>query len=70
MEKPRFAKIVDNETLVRDTKTNAVLNTDMTALEKYRARREKDRKMAEDVEMLKDKMTNIESLLQQLVNRD
>jgi hypothetical protein len=70
MEKPKFAKIVDNENLVRDTSTNAVLNTDLTALQQYRAKREKDRRMAEDVDMLKQKMSNIENLLQQLVNRD
>ncbi len=70
MSKPRIVKIENEDSLVRDTKTNAVLNTDMTALEQYRARREKDRQMREDVELLKDKMSNIESLLQQLVNRD
>jgi len=70
MEKPKFAKIVDHETLVRDTDTNAVLNTDMTSLEKYRAKRDKDRQMQNDVENLKQDMSEIKQLLQQLVNRD
>jgi hypothetical protein len=68
--KPRFAKIVDNENLVRDTKTNAVLNTDMTALEKYRARREIERQKAEEFETLKKDVSEIKQLLEQLVNRD
>lgn len=63
-------KIKDNEDLIRDTRSNAVLNTDMTSLEKYRARREKDRQMQNDVDELKSKMSNIEALLQQLVNRE
>jgi len=63
-------KIKDNETLVRDTKSNAVLNTDMSSLEKYRARRDKERQMSSDVEELKERMSNIESLLHQLVNRE
>ena len=63
-------KIKDNETLVRDTKSNAVLNTDMSSLEKYRARRDKERQMSSDVEELKQRMSNIENLLHQLVNRE
>ena len=63
-------KIKDNEDLVRDTKSNAVLNTDMSSLEKYRARRDKERQMSSDVDELKQRMTNIEQLLQQLVNRE
>jgi hypothetical protein len=68
--KPRFAKIVDNDNLVRDTKTNAVLNTDMTALEKYKARREIERQRAEEFEALKHDVSEIKQLLKQLVNRD
>ncbi len=63
-------KIKDNEDLIRDTKSNAVLNTDMSSLEKYRARRDKERQMSSDVDELKQRMTNIEQLLQQLVNRE
>lgn len=66
----KVVKIKDNDDLVRDTKSNAVLNTDMSSLEKYRARREKERQMNSDVEELKEKMTNIENLLNQLVNRE
>jgi len=68
--KERFAKILDNETLIRDTKTNAVLNTDMTALQQYRAKRERDRLMIQDIDNLKSDMSEIKQLLQQLVNRD
>jgi len=66
----KAVKIKDNEDLIRDTKSNAVLNTDMSSLEKYRARRNKERQMSSDVDELKQRMTNIEQLLQQLVNRE
>lgn len=66
----KFAKIVDNENLVRDMETNAVLNTDMNALEKYKARREVQRQKAEEFETLKQDVSDIKQLLQQLVNRD
>ena len=66
----KTVKIKDNEDLVRDTTSNAVLNTDMTSLEKYRARRNKELQMAADVDELKEKMSTIESLLNQLVNRE
>jgi len=70
MDTPRFLPIEDNEKLIRDTVSGAVLNTDMTALQKYRAKRERDMQLQQDVETLKNQMSNIESLLQQLVNRD
>jgi hypothetical protein len=70
MEKPRFAKIENEDTLIRDTKTNAVLNTDMTALQQYRAKRDRDRQMLDDVENLKQDMSEIKELLKQLVSRD
>lgn len=70
METPRIVKIENEDTLVRDTVSNAVLNTDMSALQKYRAKREKDRAMRQDIDDLKDKMSNIEQLLQQLVSRE
>ena len=63
-------KIENEETLIRDTKTNAVLNTDMTALQQYRAKRDRDRQMLDDVENLKQDMSEIKELLKQLVSRD
>lgn len=67
---PRIVKIEDEETLVRDTHTNAVLNTDMSSLAKYKLKREKDRQMKSDIDNLKSDMTEIKQMLQQLVSRD
>jgi tetrahydromethanopterin S-methyltransferase subunit B len=65
-----LVKIKDEAALVRDASTNAVLNTDMSALEQYRARRAKATQLQNDVEDLKSEMSEIKELLRQLVNRD
>ena len=57
-------KIKDNEELVRDVNTQAVLNSNMSSLEKYKARRDKDREMNDDVQTLKNDMKEIKELLQ------
>ncbi len=62
-------KIVDNENLVRDVQSQAVLNTDMTALEKYRAKRNRDIEIShslDEVKSLKDEVAEIKGMLTQL----
>jgi hypothetical protein len=60
-------KIKDEEELIRDVKTQAVLNSNMSSLEKYKARRNKEREMNDDVQSLKKDMQEIKELLQQLI---
>jgi len=60
-------KIKDEEELVRDTDTQAVLNSNLSSLEKYKARRDKEREMNNDVQTLKQDMKEIKELLQQLI---
>ena len=58
---------------MRDTKSNAVLNTDLDALAKYKAKRAREKKInnvTEEVESLRQEMTEIKSLLMQLVQRE
>lgn len=62
-------KIVDNENLVRDVDSQAVLNTDMTALEKYRAKRNRDNQIShslDEVKSLKDEVAELKEMLTQL----
>jgi phosphoenolpyruvate-protein kinase (PTS system EI component) len=70
MENHKFAKIKDNEKLVRDATSNAVLNTDMSSLEQYRARRDSAAEQQKEFETLKKEVSEIKQLLFQLVNRD
>ncbi len=59
-------KIVDNEDLVRDVKSQAVLNTDMTALEKYRAKRKRDNEISHSLEEMKSLKTEVAELKEML----
>lgn len=68
--KPKIVKILDEENLVRDTRTNAVLNNDTSSLEKYKAKRNREIQLRDDVDHLKQQMTEIEKLLRQLVERE
>jgi len=70
MENHKFAKIKDNEKLVRDATSNAILNTDMSSLEQYRARRDSAAEQQKEFETLKKEVSEIKQLLFQLVNRD
>lgn len=60
-------KILDNENLIRDVSTNAVLNNDNDSLMKYKARREKEKELQEQVKSLKEEFSEIKNLLYQLV---
>lgn len=66
-EKPRIVPIENQEDLVRDNESGAVLNTNLNSLQRYRAKRDKDRKMREEFNRMKDDMSEIKSLLAQLV---
>lgn len=66
-EKPRIVPIENQEDLVRDNESGAVLNTNLNSLQRYRAKRDKDRKMQEEFNRMKDDMSEIKSLLAQLV---
>jgi len=61
-EKP----IENDESLIRDMKNNAILNTNMTALQAYRKRRNRD----VELDQLKSDVNEIKSLLTQLLNKE
>ena len=69
-QKPEFAPIENQEALVRNTKNGAVLNKDLSSLQKYKAKREKDRQMRQEFDQMKHDMSEIKTLLHKLVNRD
>ena len=64
-----------NDDLVRDTNTNQIINTNTNAYEQYMNRRrqrklekEKSLSVEEDLASLKTEMSEIKSLLKELVN--
>lgn len=60
-------KIIDNEDLVRDVHTNAVINTSKSSLEAYKQKRDAQRTLVQDIDGLKSEMADIKQLLQQLI---
>jgi hypothetical protein len=62
--------IKEDENLVRDKQTNAILNTDTDSLQMYKAKRDKERQMQQDILNLKTDMSEIKYLLQKLVTEN
>ena len=76
MYNPRFLKVEGHSYLVRDTMSNAIVNTDKKGYEQYmtlkRARgREKDRVTAleDEIQGLKSALGDIKSMLGQLLDK-
>ena len=76
MYNPRFLKVEGHSYLVRDTMSNAIVNTDKKGYEQYmtlkRARgREKDRVTAleDEIQGLKSDLSDIKSMLGQLLDK-
>ena len=64
-------QVEDRPELVKDTTTKAVLNTDTTALDAYRRRREAQREvktMCEEIDDIKNDIADIKSLLKEIIN--
>lgn len=62
-------KIKDHEELLRDTESQAVINTDMSSLELYRARRERERNKDSEISSLKQEINEIKDILKLLVEK-
>jgi hypothetical protein len=60
-------KIKDNEDLVRDAETHAVLNTDLTSLQSYKMRRDVELKRDKEINQMQEDIGTIKSLLHQLI---
>ena len=64
-------QVEDRPELVKDTTTKAVLNTDTTALDAYRRRREAQREvrnMSDEIDDIKNDIAVIKSLLTEIIN--
>lgn len=62
----KYAKIEDVAGMVRDMDTRAIISTDKPALDAYRLRRSQNEQMKQaidDINMLKNELSEIKSLL-------
>ena len=63
-------KVKDNDHLYRDVNSGAIINTDNSAFEKYKRSKLKFQNMEHELDHLKGEISEIKSLLKQLVNPD
>jgi hypothetical protein len=75
MKDYQLVKVKDHEDLLRDPKTNGIINTNLGEYEEYLSRREAANKakdsevtMKEDLDNLKGEINEIKSLLKELVH--
>lgn len=59
---------VENETLVRDTHTNAILETDVGKLQKSRAIRNALKEKESKLDLLIDRINKLESIIDGMTN--
>jgi DNA-dependent RNA polymerase auxiliary subunit epsilon len=61
---------VENESLVRDTTTNAILEIDTTKLNKYRAIRRSIKDREHKIDYLAEKINKLELIIERMNNGD
>jgi DNA-binding sugar fermentation-stimulating protein len=59
---------VENESLVRDTTTNAILEVDTTKLNKYRAIKQNIKDKEHKIDYLVEKINKLESIIERMTN--
>ena len=72
MRKPEYLKVQDTPDLVREKRSNAVLNTNQSELNKYKQIRDeklKLRSLIEEQEKIKSDLDEIKGILYQLARR-
>ena len=66
---PRIKKIKDNPDLVKDTVTQAVINTNSTAIHARRAQIAASKAREDEIQTMKADIAEIKSLLKKLRNK-
>lgn len=59
---------VENETLVRDTRTGAILETDLSKLQRHRARMSAVKSKDDAIESLTERINKLEELIERITN--
>ena len=63
-------KVENEETLRRDSRNSAVLETDMNSLELYRRRREQVKQKDNEIQQMKEEIANLKDLVHSLINKE
>ena len=65
----KYIPVKDDSNIVRDPKSNAILNVNRSAFEAHKKGRERQRQLSNDVETLKDEMGEIKTLLSNILEK-
>lgn len=68
----RYIKVKDEKNLVRDRTTQAILNTDISAVNRHELRvkqQMREKAQTDEINSLKSDIAEIRSLLQQLISK-
>ena len=68
----KYAKVKENPELIRDMNSKAVLNTNQTALQSYKKKREKQNEIqsaVDDINNLKQDVNELKTLMQRLLDK-
>ncbi len=67
-----YVKVKDNPNLVRDTRNQAVLNSDVDGLAAYKKKREKQQQMesaVDDINTMKQDINELKTLMQRILEK-
>lgn len=68
----KYAKVKENPELIRDMDSKAVLNTNLTALQGYKKRREKQQEIdqtIDDINNIKQDINDLKTLMQRILDK-
>jgi tetrahydromethanopterin S-methyltransferase subunit B len=65
----KYINIENEQDLVKDSDTGAILNTNLDSLSAYKAKRKKDAEMQNRVDKMENDIGDIKSMLKELINK-
>jgi len=68
----KYAKVKENPELIRDMSSKAVLNTNQTALQSYKKKREKQQELKsaiDDINNMKQDINDLKTLMQRILEK-
>jgi len=68
----KYAKVKENPELIRDMDSKAVLNTNLTALQSYKKKREKQQEIqsaVDDINNLRQEVNELKTLMQRILDK-
>ena len=65
----RLEKVKENSNLVRNSFNRAILNTDIEGLKAYKARKNKEQKVTNEINNMKQDINELKTLMQRILDK-